>query len=107
MKQASECYLPYFYLHRIIQAFPILCAALQLSLIITNASNKPKPRVTILESLHPRSTLFITVCMKHEANLECANQIGALPGCCLLRRTPFSNVVRMRTRGLVPKPKTV
>ena len=30
----------------------------------------------------------------------------ALPGCCPLRRTPFSNVVRMRTRSLVPKPKT-
>ena len=25
---------------------------------------------------------------------------------CLLRRTPFSNVVRMRTRSFVPKPKT-
>ena len=31
---------------------------------------------------------------------------SALPTCCLLRRTPFSNVVRMRTRSLVPKPKT-
>ena len=30
----------------------------------------------------------------------------ALPGCCPLRRTPFSNIVRMRTRSLVPKPKT-
>ena len=30
----------------------------------------------------------------------------ALPGCCLLGRTPFSNVVRMRTRSLVPKPRT-
>ena len=29
-----------------------------------------------------------------------------LMGCCPLRRTPFSNVVRMRTRSLVPKPKT-
>ena len=31
---------------------------------------------------------------------------SALPGCCPLRRTPFSNVIRMRTRSLVPKPKT-
>ena len=31
---------------------------------------------------------------------------SALLGCCPLRRTPFSNVVRMRTRSLVPKPKT-
>jgi len=31
---------------------------------------------------------------------------SALPGCCPLLRTPFSNVVRMRTRSLVPKPKT-
>ena len=30
----------------------------------------------------------------------------ALPGCCSLRRTPFSNVVCMRTRSLVSKPKT-
>ena len=30
---------------------------------------------------------------------------SALPGCCLLRRTPFSNVVRMRIRSFVPKPK--
>ena len=30
----------------------------------------------------------------------------ALPGCCPLRRTPFLNVVRMRTRSLVPKPRT-
>ena len=30
----------------------------------------------------------------------------ALAGCCPLRRTPFSNVVRMRTCSLVPKPKT-
>ena len=29
----------------------------------------------------------------------------ALPGCCPLRRTPFSNVVCMRTHSLVPKPK--
>ena len=29
---------------------------------------------------------------------------SALLGCCPLRRTPFSNVVRMRTRSLVPKP---
>ena len=30
----------------------------------------------------------------------------ALTDCCPLRRTPFSNVVRMRTRSLVPKLKT-
>ena len=30
----------------------------------------------------------------------------ALTDCCSLRRTPFSNVVRMRTRSLVPKLKT-
>ena len=30
----------------------------------------------------------------------------ALPGCCPLRRTPFSNVLRMRRSSLVPKPKT-
>ena len=30
----------------------------------------------------------------------------ALPACCPLRRTPFSNVVHMRTHSLVPKPKT-
>ena len=32
--------------------------------------------------------------------------LPCLPSCCPLRRTPFSNVVRMRTRSLVPKPKT-
>ena len=30
----------------------------------------------------------------------------ALTDCCPLRRTPFSNVVRMRIRSLVPKLKT-
>ena len=30
----------------------------------------------------------------------------ALPGCCPLHWTLFSNVVRMHTCGLVPKPKT-
>ena len=30
----------------------------------------------------------------------------ALTDCCPLRRTPFSNVVRMRARSLVPKLKT-
>ena len=30
----------------------------------------------------------------------------ALPGCCPLCRTPFSNVVHMHTCSLVPKPKT-
>ena len=30
----------------------------------------------------------------------------ALTDCCPLRRTPFSTVVRMRTRSLVPKLKT-
>ena len=30
---------------------------------------------------------------------------AALASCCPLRRTPFSNVVRMRTRSLVHKPK--
>ena len=30
----------------------------------------------------------------------------ALTDCCPLRRTPFSNVIRMRTRSLVPKLKT-
>ena len=30
---------------------------------------------------------------------------STLPGCCPLHRTPFSNVVRMCTRNLVPKPK--
>ena len=30
----------------------------------------------------------------------------ALPGCCPLRRTPFLKFVRMRTRSLVPKPRT-
>ena len=30
----------------------------------------------------------------------------ALTDCCPLRRTPFSNVVRMRRRSLVPKLKT-
>ena len=29
-----------------------------------------------------------------------------LRGCCPLLRTPFSNFVRMRTRSLVPRPKT-
>ena len=29
-----------------------------------------------------------------------------LPGCCMLCRTPFSNVVRMRICSLAPKPKT-
>ena len=32
---------------------------------------------------------------------------SALPGCCPLRRTPFSNLVRMRTSSLVPKPITM
>ena len=32
---------------------------------------------------------------------------SALPGCCLLRRTPFYNVVRIRTRSLVSKPETM
>ena len=32
--------------------------------------------------------------------------LTALTGCCPLRRTPFSNLVRMRTRTLVPTPKT-
>ena len=31
---------------------------------------------------------------------------SALPGCCPLRRMPFSNVVHMCTNILVPKPKT-
>ena len=31
---------------------------------------------------------------------------SALPGCCPLCRTPFSNVVRIRTHSLVPKPIT-
>ena len=35
-----------------------------------------------------------------------SSKFTALPGCCPLRRTPFSNVVRMRTCSLVPKPKT-
>ena len=30
----------------------------------------------------------------------------ALPGCCPLRRTPFSNTVCMHTRSLFPKPNT-
>ena len=32
--------------------------------------------------------------------------LSALPGCCLLRRMPFSNVVCVCTLSLVPKPKT-
>ena len=31
----------------------------------------------------------------------------ALLGCCRFCRTPFSNVIRMRTHSLVPKPKTM
>ena len=31
---------------------------------------------------------------------------SAIPGCCPLRRMPFSNVVRMCTHSLIPKPKT-
>ena len=47
----SGNYLPYFYLHHIIQACPIFCAALLLPLIIANASvNKPKPGNNTIES---------------------------------------------------------
>ena len=36
----------------------------------------------------------------------CGSESAALPDCCPLHRTPFSNLVRMCTRCLVPRPKT-
>ena len=38
--------------------------------------------------------------------LQSKKLFPALPGCCPLRRTPFSNLVRMRTSSLVSKPIT-
>ena len=55
--------------------FPYILCCSSAPLIIANASlKKPKPGNNTRKSSSQVYTLFITVCMKHEANLECANQ---------------------------------
>ena len=51
---------------------------------------------------------FTTTQHLHSYKFTLVNKtvLSALPSCCLLRRTPFSNVVCMCTLSLVPKPKT-
>ena len=42
----------------------------------------------------------------HSSEFTLVDKVVPCTDCCPLRRTPFSNVVRMRTRSLVPKLKT-
>ena len=52
---------------------------------------------TTTQRLHSYKFILVDKTVLSSANLPTC--------CCLLRRTPFSNVVRMRARSLVPKPK--
>ena len=50
-----------------------------------------------------RTTCSVFIALNSPWSVELST---ALPSCCPLRRTPFSNVVRMRTCSLVPKPRS-
>ena len=50
-----------------------------------------------------RTTCSVFIALNSPWSIELST---ALPSCCPLRRTPFSNVVRMRTCSLVPKPRS-
>ena len=70
-----------------------------------NGSSSHRHFITKLMLITARS--FTTTQRLHSYKFILVDKLfSALPTCCLLRRTPFSNVVRMRTRSLVPKPKT-
>ena len=68
---------------------------------LENGSSTNRHFITKLILITARS--FTTTQRLHSFQLKL---FLALPGYCPLRRTPFSNVVRMRTSNLVPKPKT-
>ena len=69
---------------------------------LENGSSTHRHFITKLILITARS--FTTTQRLH--SYEFIPVFSDLPGCCPLRRTPFSNVVRMRTNSLVPKPKT-
>ena len=90
--------------------FYLLSFLLGKTTLFNNAISKTVQVLTVILSqnwslsqcgaLQPLSVFIAT-------NSHCSIELfSALPGCCPLRRTPFSNVVRMRTSGLIPKPKT-
>ena len=71
---------------------------------LENGSSTHRHFITKLMLITARS--FTTIQHLHSYEFMSIKLFSALPSCCLLRRTPFSNVVRIRTRSLVPKPKT-
>ena len=74
--------------------------------IVENGSSTHRHFITKLMLITPRS--YTTAQRLHSSKFTLVDKVAHSTGWlyCQLRRTPFSNVVRMRTRSLVPKPKT-